>query len=86
MGGVGSMGEGVTADAEGSVIAGEVGPVQGLTKFVPQLTRASLTLGATSEDRKQGWAFPFAAGLLVMGGIMLGAKMFGGNQPDKTAA
>ena len=34
MGGVGSMGEGVTTDAEGNVIAGEVGPVQGLTKFV----------------------------------------------------
>ena len=37
MGGYGSMGEGVTADAEGNVIAGEVGPVQGLTKFVPRL-------------------------------------------------
>ncbi len=86
MGGVGSMGEGVTADAEGNVIAGEVGPVQGLTKFVPQLTRADLTLGATSEDRKQNWAFPFGAGLLVMGGLMLGAKMFGGNEADKTAA
>jgi NHL repeat len=35
MGGVGSMGEGVTVDAEGNVYAGEVGPVQGLTKFVP---------------------------------------------------
>ena len=39
MGGYGSMGEGVTADAEGNVIAGEVGPVQGLTKFIPRLTR-----------------------------------------------
>jgi hypothetical protein len=38
MGGIGSMGEGVTADAFGNVIAGEVGPVQGLTKFVPRLT------------------------------------------------
>ncbi len=37
MGGYGSMGEGVTADAEGNVIAGEVGPVQGLTKFIPRL-------------------------------------------------
>ena len=35
MGGVGSIGEGVTADAAGNVIVGEVGPVQGLTKFVP---------------------------------------------------
>ncbi len=39
MGGVGAMGEGVTADAEGNVYAGEVGPVQGLTKFIPRLTR-----------------------------------------------
>ncbi len=38
MGGVGSMGEGVTADAEGNVYAGEVGPIQGLTKFVPKDT------------------------------------------------
>ena len=37
MGGVGSMGEGVTADAQGNVIAGEVGPITGLTKFVPRL-------------------------------------------------
>ena len=37
MGGTGSMGEGVTADAQGNVIAGEVGPIQGLTKFVPRL-------------------------------------------------
>ena len=37
MGGYGSMGEGVTADAEGNVIAGEVGPIQGLTKFIPRL-------------------------------------------------
>lgn len=36
MGGVGSMGEGVTVDAAGNVIAGEVGPIQGLTKFVPR--------------------------------------------------
>jgi len=39
MGGVGSMGEGITADADGTVYAGEVGPVQGLTKFVPVLVR-----------------------------------------------
>jgi len=37
MGGYGAMGEGVTADADGNVYAGEVGPVQGLTKFVPRL-------------------------------------------------
>ena len=37
MGGVGSMGEGVTADAEGNVYAGEVGPIQGVTKFIPRL-------------------------------------------------
>ena len=36
MGGVGSMGEGVTVAAAGNVIAGEVGPIQGLTKFVPR--------------------------------------------------
>jgi sugar lactone lactonase YvrE len=39
MGGIGSMGEGVTVDMFGNVIAGEVGPVQGLTKFVPVLGR-----------------------------------------------
>ena len=38
MGGIGSMGEGVAVDMFGNVIAGEVGPVQGLTKFVPRLT------------------------------------------------
>ncbi len=37
MGGIGSMGEGVTADAEGNVYAGEVGPIQGMTKFVPSI-------------------------------------------------
>ena len=35
MGGIGSMGEGVTVDAEGNIYAGEVGPIQGMTKFVP---------------------------------------------------
>jgi hypothetical protein len=39
MGGYGSMGEGVTIDSRGNVYAGEVGPVQGLTKFVPRLNR-----------------------------------------------
>jgi sugar lactone lactonase YvrE len=39
MGGVGSMGEGVAADAQGNVYAGEVGPIQGLTKFIPRLKR-----------------------------------------------
>jgi sugar lactone lactonase YvrE len=37
MGGFGSMGEGVTADAQGNIYVGEVGPVQGLTKYVPRL-------------------------------------------------
>jgi len=37
MGGVGSMGEGVTVDAAGNIYAGEVGPIQGMTKFVPRL-------------------------------------------------
>ena len=35
MGGIGSMGEGVTVDAQGNIYAGEVGPVQGMSKFVP---------------------------------------------------
>jgi hypothetical protein len=39
MGGTGSMGEGVTVDAQGNVYAGEVGPIQGLTKFIPRLRR-----------------------------------------------
>jgi sugar lactone lactonase YvrE len=39
MGGYGSMGEGVTADAQGNVYAGEVGPIQGVTKFIPRLKR-----------------------------------------------
>ena len=39
MGGYGSMGEGVAADAQGNVYAGEVGPIQGLTKFIPRLKR-----------------------------------------------
>jgi hypothetical protein len=34
MGGVGSMGEGVTADRDGIVYAGEVGPIRGVTRFV----------------------------------------------------
>ena len=37
MGGYGSMGEGVTVDREGNVYAGEVGPIQGVTKFIPRL-------------------------------------------------
>lgn len=36
MGGIGSMGEGVTVDAAGNVYAGEVGPIRGVTKFVPR--------------------------------------------------
>ena len=39
MGGTGSMGEGVTVDRDGNVYAGEVGPIQGMTKFIPRLTR-----------------------------------------------
>ena len=39
MGGYGSMGEGVAADAEGNVYGGEVGPIQGITKFIPRLRR-----------------------------------------------
>jgi hypothetical protein len=39
MGGYGSMGEGVAADAQGNVYGGEVGPVQGITKFIPRLRR-----------------------------------------------
>ena len=36
MGGVGSMGEGVTVDRDGNIFAGEVGPIQGVTRFVPR--------------------------------------------------
>jgi sugar lactone lactonase YvrE len=39
MGGYGSMGEGVTVDGAGVVYAGEVGPIQGVTKFIPRLKR-----------------------------------------------
>ncbi len=39
MGGYGAMGEGVTADAQGNVFGGEVGPVQGVTKFILRLKR-----------------------------------------------
>jgi streptogramin lyase len=37
MGGFGSMGEGVTVDRYGNIYAGEVGPIQGMTKFIPRL-------------------------------------------------
>ncbi|MDG1953137.1 MAG: peptidyl-alpha-hydroxyglycine alpha-amidating lyase family protein [Gammaproteobacteria bacterium] len=37
MGGIGSMGEGVTVDRDGVVYAGEVGPIKGMTKFIPRL-------------------------------------------------
>lgn len=37
MGGIGAMGEGVAVDRDGNVYAGEVGPVMGLTKFIPRL-------------------------------------------------
>jgi sugar lactone lactonase YvrE len=39
MGGYGSMGEGVAADRDGNVYGGEVGPIQGITKFIPRLRR-----------------------------------------------
>jgi DNA-binding beta-propeller fold protein YncE len=39
MGGYGSMGEGVAVDARGNVYGGEVGPIQGITKFIPRLKR-----------------------------------------------
>jgi sugar lactone lactonase YvrE len=39
MGGYGSMGEGVAVDAQGNVYGGEVGPIQGVTKFIPRLKR-----------------------------------------------
>ena len=37
MGGVGAMGEGVTADKDGNVYAGDLGVFQGMTRFVPRL-------------------------------------------------
>jgi len=39
MGGYGSIGEGVAVDAAGNVYGGEVGPIQGLTKYIPRLKR-----------------------------------------------
>ena len=39
MGGYGSMGEGVAVDAAGNVYGGEVGPIQGITKFIPRLKK-----------------------------------------------
>ena len=39
MGGYGSMGEGVAVDAADNVYGGEVGPIQGITKFIPRLKR-----------------------------------------------
>ena len=39
MGGFGSMGEGVAVDAAGNVYGGEVGPIQGITKFIPRLKK-----------------------------------------------
>jgi sugar lactone lactonase YvrE len=40
-GGFGAMGEGVTVAADGTVYAGEVGAVMGITKFVPRLAMPS---------------------------------------------
>jgi sugar lactone lactonase YvrE len=37
MGGVGAMGEGVTADKDGNIYAGDVGVFKGMTRFVPVL-------------------------------------------------
>jgi len=39
MGGYGAMGEGVAVDAQGNVYGGEVGPIQGVTKFILRLKR-----------------------------------------------
>ena len=39
MGGFGSMGEGVAVDGAGNVYGGEVGPIQGITKFIPRLKK-----------------------------------------------
>ena len=39
MGGYGSMGEGVAVDGAGNVYGGEVGPIQGITKFIPRLKK-----------------------------------------------
>ncbi len=39
MGGTGSMGEGVAVDSQGNVYGGEVGPIQGVTKFIPRLIK-----------------------------------------------
>ena len=39
MGGYGSMGEGVAVDGAGNVYGGEVGPIQGMTKFIPRLKK-----------------------------------------------
>ena len=68
MGGVGSMGEGVTADAAGNIIAGEVGPVQGLTKFIPRLIPVSESSTRVAEESKdRNWIFAAIGGLLVGG-------------------
>jgi len=40
-GGLNAMGEGVTVDAAGTIFAGEVGAVQGVTKFIPRLALPS---------------------------------------------
>jgi hypothetical protein len=37
MGGIGCMGEGVTADRDGNVYGGEVGVITGVTRFAPRL-------------------------------------------------
>ena len=70
------MGEGVTVDAAGNVYAGEVGPVQGLTKFIPRLTQADA--GAdTAAAATGGWAMPLAAGMLIMGALWILTMMLG---------
>jgi sugar lactone lactonase YvrE len=84
MGGVGSMGEGVTVDAAGNVFAGEVGPVQGLTKFIPRLTRADAT--NTGAATTGGWAMPLAAGMLIMGALWILTMMLGGGSRGRQSA
>jgi sugar lactone lactonase YvrE len=85
MGGVGSMGEGVTADAAGNVYAGEVGPVQGLTKFIPRLTRADAGTDAAAAATG-GWGMPLAAGMLLMGAVWALTMMLGGGARGRGAS
>ena len=73
MGGFGSMGEGVTVDAEGNVYAGEVGPIQGMTKFVPSIDVLSRAGGQSLFT----WRNVLAAGVLAFAalGLLTAVKM-----------